>query len=179
MKKQGKKAVLLREPGGVKISEKIRSIILDPLNRRMDPLAELLLYEAARAQLVKEKIAPLLNKGYTVILDRFYLATTVYQGYGRGIDRALIQRLNSEAAKGIKNIFFVVYDVPQDEAAKRMRTRRSKDRIESAGRAFHAKIRNGYIKEAGKMKNSILIKTGGKSAGQVFEETVKALGSRI
>ncbi|HRU39618.1 MAG TPA: dTMP kinase, partial [Candidatus Goldiibacteriota bacterium] len=100
IRKKTKKAVLLREPGGVEISEKIRDIILDVKNSRMSPKTELFLYEAARSQVVAEKILPYIKKGFIVLLDRYYLATTVYQGYGRGMDRQFIAAMNFFATEG-------------------------------------------------------------------------------
>ncbi|MCX8093377.1 MAG: dTMP kinase [Candidatus Goldbacteria bacterium] len=173
-KKKNKKVVLLREPGGIKISEQIRKIILNPKNKNMCALTELLLYEAARAQLVCEKIKPLLKKGYIVLMDRFYLATTVYQGYGRGISKKIIDYLNNLVTQNIKPDLTIIYDVSRKEALKRLSEREKKDRIEQESSSFHNKIRRGYLKE-GKLINAVIIKTDGKSASEVFDITKKVL----
>ena len=173
IRKNRKKAVLLREPGGTRISEKIRDIILSPVNKEMRPETELLLYEAARAQICGEKIAGLLKKGFVVVLDRFFLATNVYQGYARGLNKRIIEILNRYTTQNVKVNLTLVYDVTLAEAKRRMR-KKKKDRMEKEKAAFHKKVRAGYLKEAKKTKNCRVIKTDGKSAGEVFEET-KAL----
>ena len=91
-----------REPGGSPIGEKVRKILLDPEHREMVPATELLLYEAARAQHVKEVLKPLLKKGGIILCDRFCDATLAYQGYGRRIDLKWIARLNRLASQGVK-----------------------------------------------------------------------------
>ena len=178
MRKNRKKAVLLREPGGTRISEKIRGILLDTGSKKMFPETEMLLYEAARAQVCREKIEKYLKKGYTVLLDRFFLATVVYQGYARGIDRNLIKRLNSYTAGKVKPDLTFVYDVSAKEAAARMKKRGKKDRMEKESLKFHGKVRAGYLKEARKMKKCVIVKTDNKSAGAVFNSTAKELKRR-
>lgn len=175
MRQNGKKVVLLREPGGTAISEKIRGIILDPKHSAMTAKAELLLYEAARAQIVEEKIKMFMDKGYTIILDRFFLATIVYQGYGRGIDKKIISLLNTFAADGLYPDATVVYDVTPAEAERRITQRGKKDRLEKENRGFHDRVRKGYLKEANKIKKCVIISTDGKTPEAVFKETLKAL----
>jgi dTMP kinase len=172
---KGRKVVLLREPGGTAISEKIRGIILDPGHSAMAAKAELFLYEAARAQIVEEKIKMFLDKGTIVLLDRFFLATIVYQGYGRGIDKKMINMLNTFAADGLNPDITIVYDVTPKEADRRIALRGKKDRMEREKQKFHGRVRSGYLKEAGKMKKCAIITTDGKSIDMVFDETVKKL----
>jgi dTMP kinase len=155
MKRLNNKTVLLREPGGTAISEMIREVILNPANTAMSEKTELLLYIACRAQLVEEKLIPLLKSGYTVLLDRFYLATVVYQGYARGIDRQW-----------------------PAEAAKRMKKRAKSDRLDREAAGFHKKVRNGYLTEAGRSKNCAVVSTDKKSPGQVYAETLSILENR-
>ena len=174
LKRKHKKVALLREPGGIKISEQIRKIILNPRNKKMNALTELLLYETARAQLIYEKIIPLLKKGFIVLMDRFYLATTIYQGYGRGINKKIINYLNNLVTGGLKPDITIIYDVSRKEALKRMKIRGKKDRMELENNSFHNKIRRGYLKE-GKLIKAKIIKTDGKNADAVFEETKKIL----
>ncbi|MBN2754940.1 MAG: dTMP kinase [Candidatus Goldbacteria bacterium] len=169
------KAVLLREPGGNAISEKIRSIILDPAHKAMTKKTELLLYIASRAQIIEEKLKPLLDGGTTVILDRFSLSTLVYQGYARGLDKKQIKMLNGYVAKGVKVFMTVVFDVSASEAKKRMSKREKHDRLDAEAAAFHKKVRAGYLAEAAKNKSIYLIKTDGKSKEEIFDETIKLL----
>lgn len=174
LKSKYKKVIFLREPGGVKISEDIRKIILNPQNKKMCALTELLLYEAARAQLVCEKIKPLLKKGYVILMDRFYLATTVYQGYGRGIKKQIINYLNKLVTDNIKPDLTIIYDVSRKEALKRMKIRKKKDRIEQENNKFHSKIRKGYLKE-GRLIKAKIIRTDGRNADDIFKETKEIL----
>ena len=177
MRKQGIKAVHLREPGGNMISEKIRDIILDSRHKKMCAKTEMLLYVAARAQIIDEKLAKLLEEGKTVLLDRFYPATVVYQGYARGLDKGIIKTLNRYVLGGIKPDAVIVYDVSLKEAKKRMAVRKTRDRLESENDAFHKKVRRGYLAEAEKRKYKV-IATDGKTAADVFAETREYLKKR-
>ncbi len=105
----------LREPGGTKISERIRDILLDKKNLEMTDAAELLLFSAARAQLVKEVIVPALQRGEIVVCDRYYDSTTAYQGYGRGIDLDAVKSINRLATGGTDPDITFFVDIPVDE----------------------------------------------------------------
>lgn len=178
MKNMHRKTVLLREPGGTDISEQIRSIILSVKSKKLSVKAELLLYEAARCQIMEEKIIPALEKGSAVILDRFCMSTLAYQGYGRGLDKAVIKKLNDFASSGITPDITVVYDISYNEAQKRMKKRGAKDRMELEKRSFHEAVRRGYLREAPKTEHCIVIKTDGLGEQQVFELTLEALHKR-
>ncbi len=143
LEEKGFEVVLTREPGGSRIGEKIRSILLDPQNERMEPLVELLLYEASRSQHVGEVIRPHLVDGKFVISDRFYDASTAYQGYGRGIDVENVKRLNLIATGGLRPDLTIVLDLPVAEGLKRLG--QSLDRIEREAIDFHERVRRGYI----------------------------------
>ena len=170
--------ILLREPGGTAISEKIREVILDPANTSMSEKTELLLYIACRAQIVEEKLKPLLKKGFIVLLDRFYLATIVYQGYARGIDRGWIAELNKYSLAGLKEDMTIIYDVSPVEAEKRMKNRSKSDRLDRETAAFHKRVRAGYLKEAAGIKNCFVIRTDKKSENEIFSETISILGKK-
>ncbi len=137
--------VVTREPGGPFIAEKIRRLLLDVRHRRMSPMAELLLLEAARAQHVVEVIAPALRRGAVVLCDRFADSSTAYQGYGRGMDLEKVDSLNRTAAQGAWPDLTLVLDVPVAEGLRRAAgRRRSLDRMESQQRAFHQRVRRGF-----------------------------------
>lgn len=158
LREKKQKFLLTREPGGCKLSEKIREILLDPKNT-ITPMAELLLYEAARAQHTAEKILPALRKGEIVISDRFFLATLAYQGYGRKIDLNQVRRLNSIAALGIKPNITFLFTMPDSEFYKRSTRDKSNepDRIEREKSAFRKKVNMAYRKLAKSEKNIITI----------------------
>jgi dTMP kinase len=143
---RGLDVVVTREPGGSPIAEKIRKILLDPSNKKMVPLAELFLYEASRTQHMAEIIAPALKAGKCVICDRFFDASTAYQGKARGIDTGAVERLNLLATGGIKPDLTIVLDLPADVGLGRLG--RSLDRLESESLEFHRRVREGYLEIA-------------------------------
>lgn len=146
LEERGLDVLVTREPGGSPIGEQIRSILLDPDNRGMVPLAELLLYEASRCQHVEAVIRPALEDGKTVICDRFFDASTAYQGYARGLGIEMVEELNLVATGGRKPDLTVVLDLPVDIGLKRLG--RSLDRIESEAVEFHERVRQGYLRIA-------------------------------
>ena len=136
------KTVLTREPGGARISEAIRNILLDPKNK-ISPLTELLLYEAARAQHTADIILPALKAGKTVISDRFTMATTAYQGYGRKLNLKMIETLNTIATAGLKPDLTIVFTMPDSEFFERGKKLRS-DRMERQDTAFRLRVNKAY-----------------------------------
>jgi dTMP kinase len=142
LKRKGYNVIYLREPGGTRISEKIRNILLDPSNH-IAPSCEMLLYMAARAQVVNDVIRPALDKGKIVICDRFLDSTIAYQGYGLGIDINFIQKLGSFATGGIKPDLTILMDLSVDKGLKHREIKR--DRIERRSFAYHVRVRKGYL----------------------------------
>ena len=141
--------VLIREPGGTVIGEKIRTILLDKANTGMDERTELLLYEAARAQIVKEKILPELEEGKVVICDRFFDSTVAYQGYARGLNLEDIDFLNNWSAAGIKPDITFLLDLDEKTAYARRHGRSDEeDRLEAEGLSFMKKVRDGYLERS-------------------------------
>ena len=121
LKKKGYRAVHTREPGGTKVSEAVRRIILDP-ESRIAPMAELFLYETARVQHIADVILPALKAGKIVVCDRFTDATIAYQGYGRGLDLSIINNLNTIAACGLKPDLTIYIDIPPATGLSRARS---------------------------------------------------------
>ena len=150
----GYEVVLLREPGGTGISEKIRNVLLDRGSDGMVPLAEFFLYSAARAQLVEEVIRPALTAGKVVICDRYDDSSTAYQGYARGLGVSKIEMINNIATCGLKPDLTFFVDIPVAESLKRLKTAgKLKDRMESEGEEFFEKVRQGYLQIATKPEN--------------------------
>ncbi|MDH3267695.1 MAG: dTMP kinase [Ignavibacteria bacterium] len=145
-----KKVEILREPGGTEISEKVRRIVLDNKNDKMFAEAELLLFSASRAQLLREKIQPYLEKGIYVISDRFHDSSTAYQGYGREIPLEVVKMVHHLAiGDTIPDLTFFI-DIPVGIANER-RKKKSKvklDRIEVADIEFYNRVRSGYLEIA-------------------------------
>ncbi|MFA4992922.1 MAG: dTMP kinase [Candidatus Omnitrophota bacterium] len=145
LKSKGLKVVYLREPGGVKLSEKIRDLLLDPCSK-ISPEAETLLYMAARAQVVRDIIKPALESGKIVICDRFLDSTIAYQGFGLGIDIGMIKTIGNFATLGIKPNLTFFLDLPVKKGLK-LRCN-CKDRIEQRSFKYHEMVRKGYLKLA-------------------------------
>jgi len=155
LQKTGLDYIVTKEPGGTVLGEKIRSILLDPKNIKIHPMTELLLYAADRVQHIKELITPMIEDGKIVICDRFSDSTTVYQGFTRGIDVSLIQRLNSLVFEGLApDITFVLDLAPEiglNRAWKQIKDGSRSDsetRFENEKLQFHESVRNGYLKLA-------------------------------
>lgn len=145
LKEKGCKVVHTREPGGTRISEMLRDILLSKKNKEISDEAEMLIYQAARAQIAKEVIAPALKKGKIVVCDRFLDATLAYQGYGSGIDLRLIKNIGDFATGGLVPDLTILLDIDTKTGLKRSRI---KDRMEQKAIGFHKRVRNGYLKLA-------------------------------
>ncbi|MBT1076012.1 dTMP kinase [Geobacter grbiciae] len=151
LNRAGHGVVVTREPGGCPIADAIRAILLDAHNSAMVPMAELLLYAAARAQHVTEVIEPALAAGKIVLCDRFTDSTLAYQGFGRKLDRELIARLNSLAAGSIRPDLTLLLDCPVDTGLARAMARINtssaarEERFEQESILFHERIRDGFL----------------------------------
>ncbi len=163
-----------REPGGTSFAEEIRRILLDP-KHQVEPLAELLLYEAARAQHTEETLRPALKAGKLVVCERYILSTEVYQGYARGIDKAVVGRANELATGGLKPDLTVVFDIPDGEFDTRDVKRRH-DRLENEPAAFRRRVRQGYRKLAPK---GALVLDGRKPVEELHETLFGAVARRF
>ena len=139
-----------REPGGIRIAEKIRQIILDPRNEEMDERTEALLYAAARRQHLVEVILPALNEGKIIICDRFVDSSLAYQGAGRRIGMSEIAQINEFATEGTTPHFTLYLDVDSDTGLRRIQQNRTHqiDRLDSEGLEFHQRVRHDYLKIA-------------------------------
>jgi dTMP kinase len=155
-KKTGYTIILTEEPGGTSIGLKIRDVLLSVENKEITPVTELLLYNASRAQHLKEVILPALKKGGIVITDRFSDSTVAYQGYGRGIDLKLIDSLERIVTEGLKPDITLLLDLDVETGLLRNKGINKTDRFELEDLEFHKKVRDGYIqiaaKEPGRIK---------------------------
>ena len=165
-----------REPGGCPIGEKVRRILLNPNHSGMVPICELLLYEAARAQHVKEVIEPLLRKNVSVLCDRFNDATIAYQGSGRKLDLGLVERLNRLATQGTEPDVTFLLDCPTDLGLKRALRRNqtlSKEkegRFENEKSQFHQRVRKGYLSIARKEPHRMKVIDTRQGEDKVFQK---------
>lgn len=176
LRSSGYEVVSCRDPGSTRLGDAIRQLLLDgggiPIGRR----SEMLLYMAARAQLVAEVIAPALAAGKTVVSDRFLLANIVYQGYAGGLDLEAIRQTGQIATEGLEPSLTFVLDVPDEVAASRLN--RPLDRMEQQGDAFRAALRQGYLAEAARNPDKIIVVDASRSIDAV-QTDLRALASRV
>lgn len=171
---EGVEVVLTREPGGTPLAEAVRHLIKDsPVDPPCDR-SELLLFLAARAQLVRQVIRPALAAGKWVVSDRFSDSTVAYQGYGRGLPLAFVASANDFACDGVRPDLTLLLDVAPDVAAARMRAREAAthttaDRIERAGGEFHARLRRGFAELAKAEPGRILTVDANGTEDEVWE----------
>ncbi len=151
LQENGIRFISTLEPGGTRIGQDIRRLLLDSRNSHLSPMAELILYAADRAQHVEEIIRPALEQGKWVICDRFFDATVAYQGAGRGLDMDLIMTLNSKVTKGLRPDITLLLDCPPEMGIERALKRNNasmedgQDRFEREKMEFHTKVRNAYL----------------------------------
>ncbi|MBN1575183.1 MAG: dTMP kinase [Chitinispirillaceae bacterium] len=161
LRSEGYAVVTTREPGGAPIAEKIRALLLDPAHLEMVNECEVLLYLAARAQHLREKIVPELERGAIVICDRFQDATFAYQGFGREVPLEQLRLMNSFATGGVDPDLTFIFDLPVEKAIERLAAmKKPEDRLEAGGRAFFERIRNGYRSIAADAPDRIVLLDG-------------------
>ena len=165
---EGYSVTVCRDPGSTSLGEAVRKILLDRSSLVIGPTSEMLLYMAARAQLVEEVISPALAAGRTVVSDRFLLSNVVYQGYAGGLDPAEIAATGLIATAGLLPDVSLVLDVSEEVALSRMQ--RPLDRIEDRGAEFRAALRNGYLVEARRSPERVVIVDASQSVDQVQAE---------
>lgn len=173
----GHDVLRLREPGGVKISEQIRAILLDPANAEMGDVCELLLYEAARAQLVHQVIRPALAAGKTVVCDRFCDSTTAYQAFADGLDRNMVSQANELAVDGCRPDLTLVFDLPVEDALRRRSGREAEDRLELKGLEFQERVAAGFRAVAADEPDRVKLIDAGESIAEVFSGVAAELRS--
>jgi len=168
LRKNEQKVICLRDPGATPISEAIRSILLDNKNAVMSPWSELLLYEAARAQMVEESIRPSLASGCIVICDRFYDSTTAYQGYARGLNLDIVEQANQIGSVGLTPDITFILDLDARVAAERKRKIGvPADRMEAEGSFFQEKVRRGYLNIAKQHPQRVKLLDGSQSVDEI------------
>ncbi|HEY1785482.1 MAG TPA: dTMP kinase [Pirellulales bacterium] len=166
---QGHDVVRCVDPGSTPLGEKVRAVLLERHGMRIDPTAEMLLFMAARAELVSEIIRPALAAGRTIVSDRFLLANVVYQGYARGLDVAAIWEIGRVATDGVEPDLTLVLDMPIDAASDRLA--RPLDRMETGqDAAFRERLRNGFLTEAAARPDRIAIVDAARSIEVVQAE---------
>jgi dTMP kinase len=170
LERQGFPVVYTREPGGTRVGESIRGILLDPLYREMEPQTEALLYAAARAQHVAQLLQPALAAGKVVLCDRFLGSSLAYQGFGRGLSLEFIDHINNLATGGLKPDLVLIFDLSPCLCLKRIGAQVNElDRLEREEMAFHRRVREGYLTLARREPACCRVIDGRQTVEQVHE----------
>jgi dTMP kinase len=176
----GKEILLLREPGTTPISEAIREILLNLKHQNMAESTELLLFAAARAQIVSETILPALAAGKMVLCDRFYDSTTAYQGFGREINLDVVRQINRFAVQNKKPDLTIVLDLTPEIAKTRLIGASKKlDRMETSGDEFMHRVRQGFLQIAREEPERVVVIAGDQSIGQIAKQIWQILSDRL
>lgn len=168
--------LLLREPGGTIISEKIRGILLDKKNLKMTQISELMLFSASRSQLVNEIIKPELHKGTIVLCDRYVDSTTAYQGFGRGLALAAVRTINRVATMDVmpKKTFLIDITV-REMVDRRTKSNQETDRMEMNTEEFYTRVREGYLEIAKEEPERFVVINGKQPIEAIQTEIWNAL----
>jgi dTMP kinase len=183
---RGLEVVLTRQPGGTRVGERVREILLANTSVGLVPLAEMLLYAADRAQHVNELIKPSLEAGRIVISDRYIDSTVAFQGYGRGLDLEMINKLNHLATSGLNPDLTILLSVTPEAARARFDSRHSKDdthkgmtRFEEESMDFHERVRAGYESLAKTHPQRICVVDASGTREETQEKVIAVVMSRI
>jgi len=155
LRSSGRTVVTCRDPGSTPTGDAIRAILLDRHDLHVSPTAEMLLYMAARAQLVAEVVRPALDRGEWIVSDRYLLANVVYQGHAGGLDPEVIRRVGAVATGGIMPDLVLVLDVDLETAARRLS--RPLDKLENRGDDYRRRLRAGFLAEASRAPDAIAV----------------------
>lgn len=181
LEKQGQKAILTREPGGIEISEKIREIILDNNHKEMDAKTEALLYAAARRQHLVEKVIPALESGAFVLCDRFIDSSLAYQGYARGLGIEEVLKINQFAIGDTMPDLTVFFDINPEEGLARIidNSKREQNRLDNESLHFHKNVYEGYKKLIEQYPERIIMTDARLSKQEVIKNVYNIISSRL
>lgn len=177
--KQGKSVLVTRDPGGNKISEAVRSVILNKAYTEMAPVTELLLYASARAQLVAEVIKPALDAGTVVICDRFVDSNAVYQGIARGLGIDTVYAVNQYALQGVEVLLTIHLDLSAEEGIKRKKNQAELDRMEMEDISFHQQVVEGYRTLAAQNPGRIVTIDATLPAEEIHAKILGAVSAKL
>ena len=173
--------VFTKEPGGTKIGEKIRKILLDPIHHKMDDRAEILLYAADRAQHVVETIIPAIEEGKIVISDRYIDSNIAYQGHGRGLDMKMVREINEWVIRDYWPDLTILLDLDVREGLQRARDLtpdKSGDRLERELIEFHERVRDAYLEMAEK-EDRFKVIDASRAPEEIFQDVLKAIKEEL
>ncbi|MFH1267863.1 MAG: dTMP kinase [Planctomycetota bacterium] len=177
LRASGREVVACRDPGSTHLGEAVRELVLNRSDLRIDRRSEMLLYMAARAQLVEEVIRPALDEGRIVVSDRYLLANVVYQGHAGGLDVESLWEVGRVATGGLMPDLSIVLEMPPEGAASRLQG--ELDRMEQQGAAFHARVHQGFLDEAAQRPEQIVVVDAARSIEQVQAEIRSTVNRRM
>jgi dTMP kinase len=176
LRSQGREIVTCRDPGGTPLGEAVREVLLQRHDLNINRMSEMLLYMAARAQLVEQVIQPALAAGKTVVSDRYLLANVVYQGHAGGLDVPQLWQIGQFITRGVEPDLTFLLDLPPAAAAQRIQ--RELDRMEQHGDDFRQRLRDGFLAEAARRPQQIVVIDAGRSIDQV-QTDIRAAAQRV
>lgn len=167
--------VTCREPGGTPIGERLRELLLDPATGPMAPRTEAYLYAAARSELVEAVIRPALERGRTVLCDRFLDSSIAYQGFGLGLGQAEVEAINRPALRGLKPDLTLLIDIPPGDGLSRTAAGRERDRVEGRSVDYHVRVREGFLAIARGDPGRVRVLDGREPPDAVFRQALEAI----
>lgn len=178
---QGRRVVMTREPGGTRIGDSIRALLLDPMHTEMRPETEILLFSAARAQIVGQVIRPHLAQGGIVLCDRFADSTLAYQGYGRQLDLAILRQITAFATGNLTPDLTICLDLPVEEGLRRKRRgdQAEWNRMEQETLAFHERVRRGFLALAAAEPTRWLVLDATQSVEEIQRQIREGLAAHL
>lgn len=183
LRQRGYNVVLTREPGGTPIGDQIRTVLLSPDNHAMHPETELLLFSAARAQHVRERILPALEEGAIVLCDRFADSTLAYQGYGRGLDLHALHTITQFATGGLTPDLTILLDIDPAQGLARRRAASAQgaewNRIDNDELALHQRVREGYLRLAAENPERWVVVDASAPVDDVIAQVIAAIEERL
>lgn len=177
----GREVVITREPGGARIAEQIREILLNPDHGEMEAKTELLLYMASRRQHLVEKVLPALERGALVVMDRFIDSSVAYQGYGRGLDLEEIHWLNQFATDGKNPDLTLLLDLPAEQGLARIQANRSEDvdRLDQEDLSWHQRVREGYLQLLEENPDRLVKVDASVDLPEVLDQALQRIAERL
>ena len=183
LRQRGYNVVLTREPGGTPIGDQIRTVLLSPDNNAMHPETELLLFSAARAQHVRERILPALEEGAIVLCDRFADSTLAYQGYGRGLDLPALHAITQFATGGLTPDLTILLDIDPAQGLARRRAASAQgaewNRIDNDELALHQRVREGYLRLAAENPERWVVVDASAPVDDVIAQVIAAIEEHL
>jgi dTMP kinase len=179
LRRLGHDVLQTREPGGTAIGDQVRQTLVDLANTGMRPEAEFLLFSASRAQIVRDRIRPHLDRGGVVVCDRYADSSLAYQGYGHRLDLEAVRRVNQFSTGGLKPDLTLLLDIPVEEGLRRRRQQGAWNRLDDYDVAFHHRVRDGYLALAREEPDRWVVVDAARDEAEVSRQIAEAVDRRL